>query len=205
MIKKKKQLEMALEGLPSHPHPDPDLEQYSTPASIAADLVWNAQAWGDVDGLKIVDLGCGTGILSLASHLMGAAQVVGVDLDHESIKLARAEIKERKLENIFFIEGDALKFTEMADTVIMNPPFGAQKALHREGDRRFLEKALKIAPVSYSFHLKKTEKFLNQIVSSLGAKITHRLYYSFPLPKVYHFHREEQRMMDVVVIRAVQD
>jgi putative methylase len=205
MIKKKKQLEMALEGLPSHPHPNPDLEQYSTPASIAADLVWNAHAWGDVEGLKIVDLGCGTGILSLATILMGASQVVGVDLDPESIKLAHDRATEMKLNNIQYVEGDALNFRDRADTVIMNPPFGAQKAMRREADRRFLEKALELAPVSYSFHLKKTEKFLNQIIFSLDAKITTRLYYTFPIPKIYQFHQEEQKMVEVIVIRVVKD
>jgi putative methylase len=77
--------------------------------------------------------------------------------------------------------------------------------MRREADRRFLEKALELAPVSYSFHLKKTEKFLNQIIFSLDAKITTRLYYTFPIPKIYQFHQEEQKMVEVIVIRVVKD
>ena len=35
-ISKKKHLEMILENVPGHPNPKVDLEQYSTPATIAA-------------------------------------------------------------------------------------------------------------------------------------------------------------------------
>ena len=35
-ITKKKHLEMAIQKVPKHPNPKVDLEQYSTPATIAA-------------------------------------------------------------------------------------------------------------------------------------------------------------------------
>ena len=38
-------------------------------------------------------------------------------------------------------------FSEPCDTVVMNPPFGAQKA---HADRPFIDLALSIAPVAYS-------------------------------------------------------
>ncbi len=58
-------------------------------------------------------------------------------------------------------------FRENADTVIQNPPFGAQKAHRKDADRKFVEKALQVAPVVYSFHLAKTEEFLEQLVGVL--------------------------------------
>jgi len=201
MITKKRHLEMALQDIPGHPDPDPDREQYLTPADIAADLVWNATAQGDVSGLKVADLGCGTGILALAAALLGASEVVGVDVDEKVIQVA-LEQAERLQVPARFLAMDVADFTEKADTVIMNPPFGAQKAHRREGDRLFLEKALKVAPVVYSFHLKKTEKFLEKLVKALEGTITHRFYYSFPLPKIYHFHQEEKREVEVVVLRV---
>lgn len=54
---------MALQSIPPHIKPKVELEQYTTPAKIAADLLWNAHALGDIEGLKVVDLACGTGIL----------------------------------------------------------------------------------------------------------------------------------------------
>lgn len=87
-ITKKKHLEMAIQNVPSHPNPKVDLEQYSTPAVIASDLLWNAYSLGDIVDKKVMDLGCGTGIFAIASMLLGATSAVGVDIDKESIDLA---------------------------------------------------------------------------------------------------------------------
>ena len=38
---------------------------------------------------KIMDVGCGTGILAVAAVKMGVSQVLGVDLDPDSIEIAR--------------------------------------------------------------------------------------------------------------------
>ena len=81
MFTKKRQLEMALQRIPPHTSPKVALEQYSTPSIIAADVLWNAHSIGDIDGLKIVDLGCGTGIFAIGAAMMGAAESVGVDID----------------------------------------------------------------------------------------------------------------------------
>ena len=47
-ITKKKHLEMAIQKVPKHPNPKVDLEQYFTPATIAADLLWNAYSLEDI-------------------------------------------------------------------------------------------------------------------------------------------------------------
>jgi putative methylase len=202
MITKKKQLEMALQAVPPHPHPDPDREQYHTPAKIAADVLWNAQAYGDIEGLKVVDLGCGTGILALGAALVGASEVVGVDVDGDALQLADSEAKRLHIQGkCCFREMDIRDFQDPADTVIQNPPFGAQKAHHQDADRRFLEKALEISPVVYSFHLAKTMDFLKLMVKALDANISHVFRYDFPLPRIYHFHRDEMREVEVVVLR----
>jgi SAM-dependent methyltransferase len=88
-ISKKKHLEMILEKVPNHPNPKVGLEQYSTPATIAADLVWNAYGLGDIRDMNVLDLGCGTGLFAIASSLMGARSSLGVDIDDESIALAK--------------------------------------------------------------------------------------------------------------------
>ncbi|EKQ52039.1 MAG: putative RNA methylase [Methanobacterium sp. Maddingley MBC34] len=202
MITKKRQLEMALQAIPPHPHPDPNLEQYHTPASIAADVVWNAHAYGDLQDLKVVDLGCGTGILALGAALMGVVEVVGVDVDNDALQVANSEaVKLEVQDTCRFLNMDINDFQEQADTVIQNPPFGAQKANRKEGDRRFLEKALEVAPVVYSFHLAKTREFLELMVKALNASITHVFHYSFPLPRIYHFHQDEKREVEVIVLR----
>nr|WP_237739705.1 METTL5 family protein [Methanobacterium formicicum] len=202
MITKKRQLEMALQDVPPHPHPDPNLEQYHTPSIIAADVIWNAHACGDVQDLKVVDLGCGTGILALGSAMMGAVEVVGVDVDNDALQVANSEALRLEVQDrCHFLNMDINDFHEMADTVIQNPPFGAQKANRKDGDRRFLEKALEVAPVVYSFHLTKTREFLELMVKALDASITNVFHYNFPLPRIYQFHRDEKREVEVVVLR----
>ncbi|MCL2334356.1 MAG: methyltransferase domain-containing protein, partial [Candidatus Methanoplasma sp.] len=85
---KKKDLEIELEKVPRFEDPDPSLEQYLTPASIAADVLFNAYANGDIRGLKVMDLGCGTGMLSFGSWLLGAGSVVGFDTSRKALDLA---------------------------------------------------------------------------------------------------------------------
>lgn len=115
-ISKKKHLEMILENIPAHPNPKVNLEQYSTSATIAADLLWNAWSIGDIENKNILDLGCGTGILAMGSLLMGAKSVLGLDIDDESIDLAKETISniENKyndiLSNLNFLVADVNSF-----------------------------------------------------------------------------------------------
>lgn len=40
-------------------------------------------------GMEVLDMGCGSGILSIASILLGAKHVVGVDIDENAVRIAR--------------------------------------------------------------------------------------------------------------------
>jgi ribosomal protein L11 methyltransferase len=50
-----------------------------------------------IQGKNVVDLGCGTGILSIAATLLGAKQVVGIDICNESLTHARQNAEENGL------------------------------------------------------------------------------------------------------------
>jgi putative methylase len=205
MIKKKRQLEMALQSLETFKNPKVDLEQYQTPAKIVADLLWNAHALGDIEGMKVADLACGTGIFSIGSALLGASEVVGVDVDPEAVEIARREAAQRGLDEVVRFEIlDVSDFNGEADTVIQNPPFGAQKA-NKEADRQFIVKSMGVAPVVYSFHILETEEFVTNYFEKLGGEVTNIFRYSFPLPKIYDFHQKEEVEVDVVVFRVVKE
>lgn len=88
-ISRKKHLEIFLEKIPPHPNPKVELEQYKTPSKIVADLTWNAYRLNDISDLKIADLACGTGIFAIASLILGAKSVLGVDIDEDSLKIAK--------------------------------------------------------------------------------------------------------------------
>jgi putative methylase len=193
---------MALQSIPPYPNPKIELEQYNTPARIAADILWNAFALGDIEGLKVVDLGTGTGIFAIGAALLCAMEVVGVDIDPKAVKIARVGASKRGLGDLTrFISLDVNSFHEKADTVIQNPPFGAQKAHHKEADRLFMSKSLEIAPVVYSFHMLETEDFVKRFFQSIDGLITHKFYYSFPIPHIYDFHQKEEVSVDVMVLR----
>lgn len=199
-ITKKKHLEMAIQKVPKHPNPKVDLEQYFTPATIAADLLWNAYSLGDIADKKVMDLGCGTGIFAIASKLLGAASAIGVDIDKDSINLASSYCGD-----VDFICSDIcdLENDFDVDTIFQNPPFGSQKNAKKGADLKFISKAIELSPkVLYSFHMASTEEFLISYFEKNDLEITHIFRYNFPIPKIYEFHTRESANVEVIVIRA---
>ncbi len=67
---KKRKLEMILEKVKGFERPDVSREQYATPATVAAELLYFAFMNGDLAG-SVVDLGCGTGVLAIGASLLG--------------------------------------------------------------------------------------------------------------------------------------
>lgn len=199
-ITKKKHLEMAIQKVPKHPNPKVDLEQYSTPATIAADLLWNAYSLGDIADKKVMDLGCGTGIFAIASKLLGAASAIGVDIDKDSTDLASSYCGD-----VDFICSDIcdLENDFDVDTIFQNPPFGSQKNAKKGADLKFISKVIELSPkVLYSFHMASTEEFLISYFEKNDLEITHIFRYNFPIPKIYEFHTRESANVEVIVIRA---
>ncbi len=201
-IIKKRHLEMLLQNIPPHKSPKVNLEQYTTPANIAADVLWNAYSLDDITDKKVVDLGCGTGIFSIGAALLGAKEVIGVDIDSNAIEIAKEQALKIGVDDIIkFIQTDVQDFNDKSNTVIQNPPFGAQKAGTKNADRIFMKIAMEIAPVVYSFHLRETEDFVEKFFHSLGGNVTYKFYYNFSIPKIYDFHQKEKINIDVVVLR----
>jgi len=101
---KKKELEMILQRVPSFKNPSPQLEQYLTPAGIAADIIFIVHQFGDVEGKTVLDLGCGTGIFSVGAFVAGAEKVIGIDVDKESIGIARKYSEKNGMEIMFLVQ-----------------------------------------------------------------------------------------------------
>lgn len=61
-------------------------------------------------GEKIIDAGCGSGILSIAAAKLGAAQIFAMDFDDVAVRIARDNVKLNGLEDIIQVEvGDIVK------------------------------------------------------------------------------------------------
>ena len=198
---KKKELEIFLQKVPKFEDPNPNLEQYITPADIAADIIYNAYFFKDIEDKIIIDLGCGTGIFSIGAAITGAKKVYGIDIDDKCISIAGKYSKELNLD-IKYIKQDIADLDIICDTVLMNPPFGAQKSNQR-ADRKFIEKSFKISKVTYSIHLTKTLPFLERLISALKGNITFSKNYTFPIPFMFDFHEKQKVNYEVTLLRIV--
>lgn len=204
-MKNKKQLEIELQKIPPHPNPKIEYEQYSTPSTIASDLLWNAYNLGDIKKKNILDLGCGTGIFTIGSLKLDANTATGVDIDGESIDIAKNYCNKINLKNYKFIikSIDELKSNLKSDTIFQNPPFGSQKKANKGEDIKFINKACEFNfNVIYSFHMASTQEFLINYYYNNELEITHIFNYKFIIPKIYDFHNREFKEVNVIVIRA---
>jgi ribosomal protein L11 methyltransferase len=59
------------------------------------------------ENIDVLDIGCGSGILAIASVLLGAKRAVGVDIDSQSVKTAKENAEINKIaDKCEFIHGD---------------------------------------------------------------------------------------------------
>jgi ribosomal protein L11 methyltransferase len=65
----------------------------------------------DLAGRSVLDLGCGTGILAIASKKLGARRVLGVDFDPAAVAAAKRNAKRNAVPDIDFLRRDALTWT----------------------------------------------------------------------------------------------
>lgn len=193
---KKNELERKLQSVTPHSRPRADLEQYSTPATVAADMLFTAYAFGDIGGRTVVDLGCGGGVLAIGASLLGASRVVGIEVDPDAVADARGNIAAAGAE-VEVLQMDVGEVGLKADTVIMNPPFGAQR---RNADRPFLEAAVRIAPRVYSLHNARTVDFLLKMVSALGCEVFLQKSYKFEIPHMFEFHDKRKKEIEVALL-----
>ena len=166
-------------------------EQYPTDSEIAAEVLWHAYMLGDIEGMRIADLGCGTGILGLGAALLGAKSVVGIDTDKAALTLADENLAVLSDElgsqlSVRFVEQDVRRFSQSVDTVIQNPPFGTTK---KHADRVFLEKACSSASVVWTFHKESTARFVERFAVDKGFSVTHKLVFDFPLKASMQHHK----------------
>jgi putative methylase len=198
---KLKQLEMTLQRLAGFSRPRAALEQYQTPAPLAARLLYQALMIGDIEGKKVCDLGCGTGILAIGAALLGAESVTGVDIDANALQVARENAALLDVDVTFLAldmrEGGCREQIGTCDTVIMNPPFGAQKA---HADRPFIDCALSVAGVTYSIFNAGSIQFVTAYTAK-KAEITEKIGGAFPIKRTFAFHTKDIQEIEVEILR----
>jgi ribosomal protein L11 methyltransferase len=73
------------------------------------------------DGCRVIDVGCGTGILSIIASKLGAAEVTAVDIDEVAVKVAKENLELNKVDNVRVFKGvlDDIE-KEKRDIVVAN-------------------------------------------------------------------------------------
>lgn len=158
--------------------------RYLTTPHIAAQWLYAAQhTHNDIFEKVVLDLGCGSGMLSVGAALLDADLVVGVDIDADALQLAQANVRgstdcaartsrsltspppEFELEcQVDLVQMDVHQWLASAlhtplrvDTVLLNPPFGTRRAA---ADISFLATAIALVArrggVVYSLHKSST-------------------------------------------------
>ena len=186
-------------------------EQYITDSEIAAEVLWNAYLLDDIYGKVSVDLGAGTGILGLGAALLGAKKVYLVENDSSAVKIAKSNYKMldyigksessgegNRNSGVYFFNIDINKFNIKCDTVLQNPPFGTKV---RHSDRVFLEKAVTLAKVVYSFHKSESKAFVEAFAKDNGFRVSHVWDFDFPLKVSMRHHRKPVRKVKVSCFR----
>lgn len=201
-------LGIVLSRLKGFDKPKVRVEQYEVDAEIAADVLWQAKLIGDIGDMEkvSVDLGCGTGLLGIGALVLGAKKVYFVESDSSALDRAKANWKKVESEHktggkAVFLCQDIREFSESEekiDVVIENPPFGTKV---RHSDRIFLEKAVKLAPVVYSFHKSSTKKFIEGFCRDNDFMITHVWDFNFPIKASQKFHKRKIHRIEVSCFR----
>ncbi|EDW76748.1 uncharacterized protein Dwil_GK20179 [Drosophila willistoni] len=187
------------------------LEQYPTPPHIAACMVHHIQTQHeDIEGKLVGDLGCGCGMLSIASHLLGADLTIGFEIDGDAIDVFRGNIDDMELPNVDCVRTDVLqlqtegigRWGKVFDTIVMNPPFGTK---HNAGiDMQFLEVGLALASGAvYSLHKTSTRDYIQKRCHkwNVKGKVVAELRYN--LDASYKFHKHKSKDIEVDLWRFV--
>ncbi|OVA08584.1 hypothetical protein BVC80_209g330 [Macleaya cordata] len=156
-------------------------------------------SFGDVSGKVVADFGCGCGTLGLASALLGAEYVIGIDVDSQSLEIASINAEDLELDiNLVQCDINNLQWRgQTVDTVIMNPPFGTRK---KGADMNFLSVALKVASQAvYSLHKTTTREHIKKTAlrdfNAKSAEVICEL--RFDVPQLYKFHKKKE--VDIAV------
>ncbi|MGC2789697.1 MAG: methyltransferase [Thermoplasmata archaeon] len=190
-----------IEQVPTPAHPNAGLEQVMTPAEAAAELLFSAMSTGDLVGRTVLDLGAGTGRLTIGAALLGAKRVTGIEVDAELVAAAVAAARAAKVK-VDFVRGEVASWSQPGEVVLMNPPFGAQRP---HADRPFWDAAYRLATRSiYAFALAESRTFIARRAVDAGAHVLAARPVAWGLPRTFphHTRRRVELAVDLWAIRT---
>ena len=190
----KNDLKRLLSQVKDFEQPRITLEQYITPPSLAADLIFTAYMQKDIENKKVLDLGTGTGILAIGASKL-EAEVTAVEKDQSALNTAKENAENLKAE-ISFVKRDVEEYSGDFETVVMNPPF----SVHSDIGLSYWEKAIELSEKVYGISPRGARDSIKSLVQSSNHRIVGVQEYSIGLPPSYGFHTEQSRETPVDLI-----
>ena len=88
----------------------------------------------DLTGKRVLDLGCGSGVIGIAAAMAGAASVTMTDVDLLAVATARENIARSGLSDISAVASDLYGaiHDQRFDVILSNPPFHAGQRIDRD-------------------------------------------------------------------------
>lgn len=69
----------------------------------------------DMKGKKVLDMGCGTGVLGIAAALLGAEKIDAIDIDQSAVDNTKLNMKLNHVQNYCATKGDASNINKVAE------------------------------------------------------------------------------------------
>tara|TARA_Y100001980_G_C14485470_1_gene263285 strand:- start:38 stop:691 length:654 start_codon:yes stop_codon:yes gene_type:complete len=195
-----KHLAMKLSRLSPHPCREVALEQYATEGDLAAYWLLAIDQLDGIEGKVVADLGAGNGILGIGALLLGAKHVLFVEADEDAMAVLKTNLAslDEKYSSRAELQNASIGRDEIplngTDLVVMNPPWGVQKA---RADRPFLETAF--ASPADAVHLLHSDgaRHLEALANERGWSGEAVLRTEFRLPPTYAHHAQRKGTTDV--------
>lgn len=99
------------------------MEKYLCGAPDASDAKGAAAPQKEgASGRKVLDVGCGSGILSIAAALLGCREVLGIEIDEDAVAVSRENVELNHVQNYVQVKhGDLTKGIDFnADIIVAN-------------------------------------------------------------------------------------
>ena len=115
------------------------------PAHPTTRLCLELLAATSLSGLRLLDVGCGSGILTLAGAALGASLCVGVDLSWPALRVSRENARDNHLNGtVLFARGSTECLRGTFQVVVANLPLAVQMVKVEEFSRLAAQEAVLI-------------------------------------------------------------
>uniref|UniRef100_A0A2K5S4T0 Methyltransferase small domain-containing protein n=1 Tax=Cebus imitator TaxID=2715852 RepID=A0A2K5S4T0_CEBIM len=110
---------LRLKELESHLQQVDGFEKYPTKLRIAACMLHKIHnTYGDIENKVFADLGCGCGMLSIGTAMLGAGLYGGFDRDEDVSEIFNRNVEEFELTNIDMVQCDVCLLSNRMPNII---------------------------------------------------------------------------------------